>query len=128
MRKFLNDIHLLYRLDLLLHHLFPVTLINVRHTPDRDNGKVNTRESTNNVQPSAIPNQLWYPSIVQDNTNDGKTGSETNQCTPQEQRYGYESLLAHRARVATIEEQQRDEKKERDNGPDHHHRRCIDRE
>ena len=61
MRKFLNDIHLLYRLDLSLHHLFPVTLINVRHTPDRDNGKVNTRESTNNVQPGAIPNQLGYP-------------------------------------------------------------------
>jgi hypothetical protein len=60
MRKFLIDIHLFYGLDLLLHRVFPVPIINVRHTPDRDNGKVNTRESTNNVQPGAIPDQLGY--------------------------------------------------------------------
>jgi hypothetical protein len=126
MRKFLNDIHLFYRLDLLLHHVFPIPLINVRHTPDRDNGKVNTRESTNNVQPCAIPNQLRYPREGQDITYDAHTGCETNQGTSPEQRYGEESLLAHREWVATIEEQQRDEKEECDKGPDHHHRCCID--
>jgi hypothetical protein len=75
-------------LDLLPHLVFPIPLTNVRHTPDRCNDKVNTREATNTVQPDAIPDQLRYPRVVQDITYDACTGGETNQGTPPEQRYG----------------------------------------
>ena len=87
MRKSLDVIPLLCNLDLLPDLVFPIPLTDVRHTPDSRNAKVNTRKATNTEQPGAIPDQLRYPRVVQDNTYDPYTGCETNQGASPQQRH-----------------------------------------